>query len=125
MQSQLTDDRPTPPSLVGGFARATLAGVILGSFMLLVYGPRRVGLLLPACAAGVAFTWVIGICGLFVGKRTSWFFSVFFVFAGAVAGLAWSAVSPERVSPALGSAVGAGLAALRFLIGRGGRRERK
>ena len=124
MQSQLTDDRPPPDPWFWGFARATLAGVILGSFMLLVYGPRRIGLLLPACVAGVAFTWVIGICGLFVGKRTSWFFSVFFVFAGAVAGLAWSAVSPERVSPALGSAVGAGLAALRFLVNRAIRHER-
>ena len=120
----MTDDRPNRSSVVESLAGATLGGVLLGSITLLVYGPRRVALLLPACAAGVAFAWVMVISGLLIGRRTRGFFSMLFVSAGAVAGLAWSAVSPERVSPGLACGVGAGLAAVYLLVDRAIRHER-
>ena len=96
-------------SLVKMIVLATFLGVAIGVVEIWLYG---FGSLAAACAAGIAFTWVLAFAMYFLHPLNKALFFLLWVCAGAIAGFAWSILAPNPTHPAVAPAVGAGLAVL-------------
>ena len=118
-QEQLAHKRAT---LLGILAAATVAGGLLISLPLWYYGPTGVGFL-PACAAGITFTWVIALSRYVLGPGKRVLLFVVLVVAGTLGGFAWWAASSGHVSLLAACASGGVVAPVWALLGRGFRGE--
>lgn len=93
-------------SLAKTLVLAAFAGVVLGGIEVWQFG-LGIGSLSRACAAGVTFMWVLALWVPFVGRRRRRSGCVVWVGAGALAGLAWWAISPTQISWYVPPVVGA------------------
>lgn len=109
-------------SLAKTLAVATFAGVALGVVEVWQFG-LFVPNLLRACAAGIAFTWVLALWGHFFGHRQRYVFFILCAAAGAVGGLAWWAIAPTQIRPLIPCVIGAVAAAVLYLTQGRFRRE--
>lgn len=100
---------PGRQSLVKTLVLAAFGGVVLGGIEVWQFG-WGLGSLSRACAAGVTFMWVIALWVHVVGRRQRRSVFVVWVAAGALAGLAWWAISPTQISWYVPPVVGAAAA---------------